>query len=75
MRFKDNGDHFVIIRPLTYCNGIVIGKMYIDHVGEMEIQNIKTGDSLKLTFKSQKGSGLFSKKDAYEVSGKFAEGH
>lgn len=49
--------------------------MYIDHVGEMEIQNIKTGDSLKLTFKSQKGSGLFSKKDAYEVSGKFAEGH
>jgi len=55
---------------MTYCNGIVIGKMYIDHVGEMVIQNVKTGDNLKITFKSQKGSGMFSKKDAYEVSGK-----
>jgi len=49
--------------------------MYIDHVGEMEIQNVRTGESLKLMFKSQKGSGLFSKKDAYEVSGKFSSGH
>jgi len=55
---------------MTYCHNIIIGTMYIDHVGTMEIQNIWTGDSVKLTFKSQKGSGMFSKKDAYEVTGK-----
>lgn len=55
---------------MTYCQNIIIGTMYIDHVGEMQIQNVRTGDNVKLTFKSQRGSGMFSKKDAYEVSGK-----
>jgi hypothetical protein len=52
VRFKDNNDHFVIVRPITFCYGIVVGKMYIDHVGEMEIHNVRTGESVKLNFKS-----------------------
>ena len=63
------------MRPMTYCNNIIVGSMYIDHVGFMQIENIRTWDKVQIEFKSQKGSGMFSKKDAYEVSGKINKIH
>lgn len=75
VKFKDNGDHFIITRPKTSVNNIIVGTMYIDTVGKMEIQNLRTGDNLVITFKSAHGSGIFSWKDAYEVKGKINDEH
>ncbi len=36
---------------------------------------MKTGENLKITFTSGKGSGMFSKKDAFEINAKFTGGH
>jgi len=75
INIKMGDDHFIITRPTTSGNNIIIGGMYVDTFGTMEIKNVSTGDYLKVRFKSQKGSGFFSKKDAYEVKGKINDEH
>jgi hypothetical protein len=40
---KKTGEHYIIGRPETTVNNLMIGTMYIEHVGEMTVKNCKTG--------------------------------
>ena len=40
IRFKDNDDQYIIKRPTTSVNNIILGTMYIDTIGTLEILNL-----------------------------------
>ena len=74
IRFKDNDDQFIIKRPTTNVNNIILGTMYIDTIGSMVIMNLKTGESLNIKMTSAKGSGYISSSDHHEIKGKLIDG-
>ena len=49
-KLKSRGEHFVIDRPMTTVNNIMIGTMYIEHVGTMTVRNCTTGHVGKFVF-------------------------
>lgn len=53
---KGTGDHFVWEKPYTNVHNIIIGKIYVEHYGKVEILNDSTGEKAVLDFK--KGDGL-----------------
>lgn len=69
-KFKDTGDHFICTRPNTSAQNIILGTTYVDTYGDMEMQNLWTKDRVKVKLIGQKGSSMWNKKDAYEISGK-----
>ncbi|CAM4906823.1 unnamed protein product [Rotaria socialis] len=48
--FKNTGNHFTWKKVTTLVNNIIVGKLWIDNVGEMEIINHTTNDVCKLKF-------------------------
>ena len=52
MRLKSTNEHFYFNRPTTYINNIIVGKMFVDHAGEMKIKNHQTGHVAILDFKA-----------------------
>lgn len=41
--FRDNGDHFVYEQAHTFVNNIVVGSLWIDNVGTLQIKEITKG--------------------------------
>lgn len=86
IRFKDNEDLFIINRPNSIVQNIIIGNMYIDHNGDAIVVNKRTNERAVIKFKAL---GFFgSKKNrgkieatihdangdvAYEIFGKWTE--
>jgi len=86
IKFKDNEDHYICVRPTTSAQNIIIGTMYIDHSGDCIIDNITTGDKAEISFKAL---GIFTSKskrgivggkiknsdgeEVYEIYGKWTE--
>ena len=52
IRLKSTNEHFYFNRPTTYINNIIMGKMFVDHAGEMKIKNHQTGHVAVLDFKA-----------------------
>ena len=50
---KRFGDHFIWDKPYTNVHNIIIGKIYVEHYGNVEISNISNGDKAILNFKKQ----------------------
>jgi len=48
--FKNTGNHFTWRKVTTLVNNIIVGKLWIDNVGEMEIINHTTKDVCKLKY-------------------------
>jgi len=61
----NTGDKFSWPGIKTVVHNVIVGRMWIDHFGDLEIVNAKTGDKAKLEFTE---SGWFSK-GRWEVSG------
>ena len=40
---KSHDEHYLISRPDTTVNNLLIGTMYVEHVGTMTVTNCKTG--------------------------------
>ncbi|EFA78316.1 oxysterol binding family protein [Heterostelium album PN500] len=53
---NDFGDHYTWKVPQSCCHNIIIGKMWIEHHGQMTITNHKTGEKAVLNFQK---SGWF----------------
>lgn len=51
VKLKDSKEHYTINRPMTYINNIIMGKMFIDHGGEMKVKNLTTGHVAIIDFK------------------------
>lgn len=50
---KKTGEEFTIKRSPMTVNNILIGKLYIDFSGDVEVRNLKTGDSAIITLKER----------------------
>ncbi|CAF2975068.1 unnamed protein product [Rotaria socialis] len=48
--FKNTGNHFTWRKVTTLVNNIIVGKLWIDNVGEMDIINHTTNDVCKLKY-------------------------
>ena len=57
VRLKSTGEHFSISRPTSYVKNMVFGTMYIEQVGEMKVNNYKTGEVLLIEFKAEGWGG------------------
>ena len=55
---KKFGDHFVWDKPFTNVHNIIIGKIYVEHYGVVELLNSATGEKALVDFKKQ---GWFDK--------------
>ncbi|CAG9325683.1 unnamed protein product [Blepharisma stoltei] len=62
---KETGDHFFWTKPQTSAHNIIIGRIYVQHFGRIEIINYKTGEKAILEFKK---AGWFEKRKT-EVTG------
>jgi hypothetical protein len=81
---KNSNDHFVWEKPVTNAQNIIVGKIYVEHVGSVEVKNITTGDLGKINFKKK---GWFEKQSRdiealvfdsdnnlrYRISGRYDE--
>lgn len=47
---KAHNEHYLIGRPDTTVNNLIIGTMYIEHVGTMTVTNCKTGMTCPMEF-------------------------
>jgi hypothetical protein len=50
---KEFGDHFIWEKPYTNVHNIIVGKIYVEHYGKVEILNDRTGDKAILDFKKR----------------------
>lgn len=50
LEFPKSGNHYTWRKVKTIVHNIVIGKLWIDNVGEMEVINHKTGDKCHLKY-------------------------
>jgi hypothetical protein len=65
IKLKKHNDHFIYTKNNTIIQNIIIGKMYIDHYGDMAFTNHTTKDTGVITMK-QRGWG---DRGAYEAEG------
>ena len=69
IRLKDKKEVYVISRPVTYCNNILFGTMYNEHVGLMKVRNMTNEMYAEIEFKAEGWGG----KNKHSVSGFICE--
>jgi len=62
LEFPKSGNHYTWRKVKTVVHNIVIGKLWIDQVGEMEVVNHKTGDKCFMKFEPYSYFGGVPKK-------------
>eukprot|EP01016_Furgasonia_blochmanni_P004013 TRINITY_DN11563_c0_g1_i4.p1 TRINITY_DN11563_c0_g1~~TRINITY_DN11563_c0_g1_i4.p1 ORF type:complete len:376 (-),score=63.77 TRINITY_DN11563_c0_g1_i4:61-1188(-) len=62
---KRHNDHFAYNQPTTALQNILLGKLYVDHYGDMTFTNATTGDHGVLTM-TKRG---WNDRNAYEAEG------
>ena len=67
---KSKGEHFVVNRPITTANNLILGTLYLDLAGESIAVNRNTGDKWVFRF-IKRGWG---NKNAYKVEGEIFDG-
>ena len=53
IRLKSTGEHYAIHRPTTVVKNLIFGQMYIEHIGEMKVENYQTGEVCVIDFKAE----------------------
>ena len=48
--FKNSGNHYTWRKVTTTVHNIIVGKLWVDHHGEMDIVNHKNGDKCHLKY-------------------------
>lgn len=61
-----DGDHYYALNPDARIHNILLGSMWIEHYGEIAIQNIRTGEKCVVDFPKAK---FFEGKPQYKVKG------
>ena len=62
LEFPKSGNHYTWRKVKTIVHNIVLGKLWIDNVGEMEVINHRTGDKCHLKFEPYSYFGGVAKK-------------
>jgi hypothetical protein len=63
---KETEEHFQYSNPVTKLHNLVLGKMWLQHHGEMRITNTNTGDVCVMKFKK---AGILNGGPYYDVTG------
>ncbi len=50
LEFSSSGNHYTWKKVTTTVHNIIVGKLWVDHHGDMTITNHKTGDKCHLKF-------------------------
>lgn len=53
--FPDTGDHFVWNKVVTCVRNLLSGSKWVENYGDMAMHNRRTGDTAKITFRSNSG--------------------
>ena len=69
MILTDTNEHLVIKRPDNSANNLIMGKLYVDMHGNLEVNNITTGAKANLLV-HRLG---WTSKNAYRVEGKVTD--
>lgn len=72
LKMHTSGDHYTWSRPNMTVYNIIVGKLYIDHVGETEITNHVTGDRLAMKWH---GYTYFTRERQRKVTGTVYDKH
>jgi len=64
--FPQTKDHFFYTNPKSKLHNLLFGKLWLEHHGELNISNLKNGDTCKVNFKK---CGLFGSGVDYFVEG------
>lgn len=81
---KSTGEHFSWRKVTTCVNNLIVGKLWVDHYGDMVVINHATGDECLIRFKQSgwRGKSQFEVEggvktrdgvQVYELSGKWDE--
>lgn len=70
VRLKSTGHHYSWRKITTCVHNIIVGKLYVDHYGDMLITNHTTGDQALLNFKARGWGG----RNEAEIVGSVFEG-
>ncbi|KAI8369452.1 Oxysterol-binding protein-domain-containing protein [Radiomyces spectabilis] len=54
-----NDDHFTFTKPSSWMRNMLAGEKYLEHVGEIKVENHTTGEYAIISFKEGTGGGLF----------------
>ncbi|KAL2911287.1 hypothetical protein HK105_209244 [Polyrhizophydium stewartii] len=52
-------EHYSWKKVTTCVNNLIVGKLYLDHYGDMVVRNHRTGDVCTITFKPKETGGWF----------------
>jgi len=66
VKFKNSGNHYTYKKATTTVHNIIVGKLWIDNHGEVQIENHTTGDKGLVTFHAY---SYFSPDKAKKVTG------
>ncbi|KAI8066541.1 Oxysterol-binding protein-domain-containing protein [Gongronella butleri] len=68
VRLAKSGDHFTYNKPSSHLRNMVFGTRYLEHIGDVKVQNESTGDYAMITYKEAKrGKWLSQEWDRNEV--------
>jgi hypothetical protein len=70
MYLTQYGDHMIIKRPENSANNLIIGTLYVDMHGKMEVTNLTTGSKADFYVHRQG----WTKKNSHKVEGKVIDG-
>ncbi|KAL0089461.1 Oxysterol-binding protein-domain-containing protein [Phycomyces blakesleeanus] len=57
--FTGHDDHYTYFKPSSWMRNMIAGEKYLEHVGEMKVQDHTSGAYASVTFKEGTGGGLF----------------
>ncbi|XP_060048790.1 oxysterol-binding protein 2 isoform X2 [Erinaceus europaeus] len=72
LEFQASGNHYVWRKSTSTVHNIIVGKLWIDQTGDIEIVNHRTKDHCQLKFLPY---SYFSKEVARKVTGVVSDGH
>ena len=68
IKLPNHGDHYTYTKITSCLHNIIVGSLWLEHHGTLEIKNEATGDVARLKFKP-KGWGIFNKEEDDNVVG------
>jgi hypothetical protein len=70
MFLTKTGDHMIIKRPENSANNLIIGTLYVDMHGKLEVTNLTTGSKAEFNIHRQG----WTKKNSHKVEGRVIDG-
>jgi len=68
--FSNTKEHYYYTNPKTRMQNLIIGKMWVEHFGDLKITNLTNGDNCTVTFPK---CGFFSNSSVKQITGTISD--